>query len=92
MMEGNTIEASREWHWALQANDYLIISYNENPLRLYHRLEIAMENGHWRGSADHFCAPDTYSGAYKFEKNKILIDQKITGPKKDYSVSSLFER
>jgi len=90
--DGNSITASREWCWTYTPVNQLTISYNENPLRLYHQLSMGIENEIWTGEATHLCIPDTYFGQYEFSEDQIRIEQKISGPKKNYIVSSLFER
>lgn len=90
--DGNTITATREWHWAYAPESQLTISYNESPLRLYHQLSLNIKNQICCGEATHLCTPDTYIGEYEFSENQIRIEQKISGPKKDYRVRSLFER
>jgi len=84
--------ASRQWHWAYTSENQLIISYNETPLRLYHQLNLNIENEIWIGDATHLCTPDTYVGQYEIQANQIIIRQIIKGPKKDYTAASQYKR
>ena len=91
LADGNRINANRTWIWE-QDGSVLSIFFDENPVRLYHRFAPIMEDGIWCGAALHHCSPDNYEGRYRFLPNVIEIDQKITGPKKDYSISTRYSR
>ena len=86
----SVINAERRWLWELKAPDQLEIYYDEQPARLYHLVVLANVDGIWRGTASHLCEPDTYAGMYKFGDGEFQIDQTVTGPRKDYSISSIY--
>jgi hypothetical protein len=57
--------------------------------RFFH--EARLEGG--RAEVAHDCAPDLYCGRYRFETlDRWFLSWRITGPRKDLMISSLFLR
>lgn len=89
--DGNLISATRQWIWKF-SDDGLQIFFDEEPLRLYHQLRPTESGGTWTAEGYHDCAPDIYSGEYRFSLNKITIRQDVMGPRKDYQIISNYSR
>lgn len=87
---GHQVEANRSWVWQMKTPEVLEIFYDENPLRSYHYLKLRFENDVWIGEAIHHCSPDVYEGFYQFSDDSFLIRQKVSGPKKDYTMETVY--
>lgn len=92
IQHGSIVSASRNWIWEYNPYCELVIAYAEEPLRVYHSVMLKFSEHKWYGSADHLCSPDTYKGEYIICKNQIEINQTVSGPKKSYTLSSLYTR
>lgn len=89
---GQIIQASRNWYWHLVNTDTLEITYDEALIEDYHLIQLSKVDTSLIGSAHHLCGADHYSGDYQFLENRFEIIQTIKGPKKDYTVSSIYSK
>ena len=88
---GASVFATRAWVWHLVSGMVLDINYDETPLRPYHHLKIEPEGaGLWQAAASHLCGDDTYDGHYTFSDGRIVVDHTVRGPKKDYSMRTVY--
>lgn len=92
LSESNVIDATRRWVWRLAESSQLNIFFDESPLRLYHQLELVIESNRATGTANHVCGDDIYAGKYQISETSIKIHQTVSGPKKDYSILSKYDR
>ncbi len=92
--DGPPMNAARSWHWELEGENQLKISYDEDPPRLYHALSLQLnEDGSlWVGQDLHLCEPDEYDGEYILGEKKLESIQTVSGPNKAYRVHSIFQR
>lgn len=86
------IPASRSWLWEVRRNNLLDIFYDEEPPRPYHSVPVKYIGKEFSGEADHLCDRDLYSGSYTIAKDRIEIAHRVSGPKKDYRLVSVFSR
>ncbi len=91
MTDGNLVSAHRRWIWQEEQGD-LRIFFDESPLRLYHGFRPILKGQNWFGTGKHICQPDTYVGEYQMSADRMEIRQSISGPKKDYSIVSVYRR
>lgn len=91
LADGGSVPASRNWVWRFEEGS-LEIFFDEEPLRLYHEVELIAEADCWRGEASHDCPPDIYRGEYLFRHDAIMVEQTVLGPRKDYRIISEFSR
>lgn len=67
----------------------IVIYFNENPPRLFHRLEF-INHSHAYGS--HLCQCDLYEAFFHFESlEKFTIQYIVKGPQKDHSILTYFK-
>ncbi|MEO0909499.1 MAG: DUF6314 family protein [Pseudomonadota bacterium] len=88
------MNAARSWHWEVSDENQLKISYDENPPRLYHALNLQFVEARrtWVGQDLHLCEPDEYDGDYILGEKKLESIQTVSGPNKAYRVHSIFQR
>jgi hypothetical protein len=86
------ISASRNWYWHLSNDNALEITYDEARFKDYHHIYFGKHEDGWRGTAQHLCGADLYSGEYKFFEGRFEITQTIKGPKKGYVISSIYSK
>ena len=86
------IPAARTWYWHLCDGEVLEVTYDKARLEDYHLVNLERSGACWHGKAKHLCGSDLYSGEYSFNVNGFAIIQTVKGPKKDYSVKSVYLR
>lgn len=80
-------EARRDYRFVIEAVDRFSVFFADG--RLFHSAEVA----HGQASVSHDCAPDLYRGRYRFlGEARWWLSWRITGPRKDLVISSLFVR
>jgi hypothetical protein len=102
ILPGNKrLRAGRSWQWVLpdgNGNAYCLeIRYPaERGGTLYHQLKLMpVDNSGefiWQGAARHVCRDDLYDGDYELARDRMRIRHRITGPNKDQTVDSLYQR
>ena len=65
----------------------------------FHQINLLPPSAHspWQATSNHFCTPDTYDVAYEFHfqgsnLNTFKISYEVKGPRKDYSMSTVYTR
>lgn len=86
------ILAERTWHWHLCDGEVLEVTYDEARLETYHLVKLVRYEKDWHGKAQHLCGSDLYCGEYSFYENGFEITQTVKGPKKDYTVRSVYSK
>lgn len=89
---GESLSASRHWLWRLTGDVVFEVFFDEDPPRSYHAVHLQEHMDGWKGSADHLCVDDRYLGAYLFTNDRIVIEQSIKGPKKDYEIQTVYSK
>ncbi|EJT49018.1 hypothetical protein A1Q1_01929 [Trichosporon asahii var. asahii CBS 2479] len=89
LADGNEFSAHKEYVFERAASGFNVY-FAETPLRLFHGITLASDGRSLRGSANHWCQPDTYESQYVFrEDGTFTVEHKVRGPHKDYvSVTS----
>ncbi|KAA9159647.1 hypothetical protein FPZ12_019985 [Amycolatopsis acidicola] len=88
--DGQVLEVYREYHYRLEDQQIRICFAEPGPPRTLHVLRPGST-----GSASdvHLCGPDTYTGHYEFTgEDTFTVRMRVTGPHKDYSILSGYER
>lgn len=86
------IPAARTWYWHLCDGDMLEVTYDEARDEKYHLIGLEYSKTGWQGKAQHLCGSDLYSGDYAFFEERFEITQTVKGPKKDYTVLSIYSK
>ncbi len=80
-------EAQRTYRFVIDGDHRFSVFFADG--RIFHRAEITAGTA-W---ACHDCAPDTYHGRYRFsEPDRWSLSWRITGPRKDLVISTVFSR
>ena len=80
-------EARRDYRFVIEGDHRFSVFFADG--RFFHRANVA------KGVAavTHDCAPDTYRGRYRFpDRDRWSLSWRITGPRKDLVISTLFSR
>lgn len=89
---GKELDAHREYRFE-RAADGFAVYFEEEPLRLFHRIRIVRDTDALAGSATHLCTPDTYDSSYRFlVDGSFTIRHTVRGPRKDYVSTTAFKR
>jgi hypothetical protein len=90
---GHTGDAFREYHYLLDPDGTIRVCYVEPNTfgRTLHALHL--DGTVTEAVATHLCGADTYVGRYAFAlPDRFTIDMDVSGPAKDYSTHTVFER
>jgi hypothetical protein len=80
-------EARRDYRFMIEGDRSFSVFFLDG--RLFHRAEIDAGTA----AVAHDCAPDTYRGRYRFPApDRWSLSWRITGPRKDLVISTLFSR
>ncbi|WP_187431256.1 hypothetical protein ROLI_027830 [Roseobacter fucihabitans] len=81
MAHATPMQAERRYHWGPDLDIYF------EDGRFFHRVPAA------GGDARHWCDPDTYDVTYDFTKwPRFKVIWRVVGPKKSYTLASLYHR
>jgi hypothetical protein len=74
--------------------DGFSVWFDAEPLRLFHTIVLdGAEGGVRTGAAEHLCRNDLYLSSYSLEPDgRFTIRHRVTGPNKDYTVTTLYTR
>ncbi len=92
-LNGSSHRVYREYVYKLEKGVISVFFY-EKPLRLFHHLEVADASDYpITARGVHLCGCDQYDAIYQFEgPDKFSLKYLIQGPKKDYSIFTIFEK
>lgn len=89
---GKEFDAHREYRFE-RAPDGFTVHFEEEPLRLFHRVRIVSDADDFVGTATHLCMPDSYESSYCFVADgSYMIRHRVRGPRKDYVSTTMFTR
>ena len=92
LADGSELDAHREYRFERAAGGFAVY-FEEEPLRLFHRIRIMRDADALAGSATHLCTPDTYESTYRFlVDGSFTIRHTVRGPRKDYVSATVFRR
>lgn len=92
LADGKEFDAHREYRFERSAHGFEVY-FEEEPLRLFHRIGLAFNAGALVGSAAHLCAPDIYTSSYRFlVDGSFTIRHTVRGPRKSYVSATVFKR
>jgi hypothetical protein len=92
LADGRELDAHREYRFE-RAADGFAVYFEEQPLRLFHRIWIVRDADALAGSAAHLCTPDTYDSNYRFlGDGSFTIRHTVRGPRKAYVSATVFRR
>ena len=90
--DGRELAAERRYVFAPRPAGFAVY-FAETPLRLFHEVELTLANGTLTGHARHLCAADLYRSRYEFlPDGRFAIHHEVSGPRKDYSLSTSYAR
>jgi hypothetical protein len=79
--------AHQSYHWDIRENGLIEVRFKDG--RLFHQLDLT--NG--SAAVDHQCTADQYRGEFRLAtQNRWVTLWRITGPRKDLTLISLFRR
>ena len=80
-------EARQKYLFVIESNHAFSVFFGDG--RFFHRAEIVADTA----LVFHDCAPDHYNGRYRFpDMNHWSLSWRITGPRKDRVISTMFSR
>ncbi|MEU0469249.1 MULTISPECIES: DUF6314 family protein [Amycolatopsis] len=86
---GQVLDVYREYHYRLEPGQIRICFAEPGPPRTLHVLRLDQA----AASDVHLCGRDTYAGHYEFpDENRFTVRMRVTGPEKDYSIETVYER
>lgn len=92
---GQCFNAYREYHYRLQSREWAVY-FSERPAALLHSLTFkipSFERAPLVAEGMHRCSEDYYTARYEFyDSNRFHLSYRVTGPLKDYIITTLFER
>lgn len=68
------------------------VYFDEAKPRLFQTIRLAQINGIAVGEGFHACPPDLYRSRYWLEEGAVRIEHVVSGPRKDYTISSTLTR
>lgn len=68
------------------------VYFDEKLPRLFQTIRLAQINGISVGEGFHSCPPDIYRSRYWLEEGVVRIEHVVSGPRKDYTISSTLTR
>ena len=87
MLPGVRTEAQQSYRFVIESDHGFSVFFADG--RFFHRAEIVME----AACVAHDCAPDAYCGRYRFPgRDRWSLSWRITGPRKDLVISTVFSR
>ncbi len=95
---GQTVEVSQNYEYEYEKNTDSIKAYfaaDSKKNLFFHQLSFSAEDETLiEATGTHYCDPDTYEANYKFDADnkKFTLIYFVTGPKKNYISSTIFER
>jgi Family of unknown function (DUF6314) len=91
-----TLACHREYMYCYQCeSDAIFIYFIEDGEtdRLFHTLQFSLAKGISTAAGIHLCKQDTYHVTYKtVDENAFEISYSVKGPKKDYTLYTVFKR
>ena len=87
--DGEHFQVYRDYLYRYK-NDRISVFFAEKTERLFHVLEFRDAT---TAVARHICSSDVYDATYKFRlEDEFELSYRVKGPKKDYSITTLFTR
>lgn len=83
----------REYVYELH-DDKIVIYYNDphRPKDILHELAFREDDGSLRAEHCHVCAQDCYDIEFRVGKDRLDVNYRVKGPKKDYTLHSVLTR
>ena len=89
------IDVSKEYIFRYIGNN-ISVFFKEQPERFFYTLEfenLSEIDKVITAKAEHLCIKDTYKAYYKFfDNNKFELSYQVKGPKKDYIMTTMYDR
>jgi hypothetical protein len=96
LINGEKLSAERKYIYELSPKDGLLYIYYNDPWRqgdTLHCLEFARRGTRIVASHKHKCGDDVYAVTFEMiTSESIEINYQVTGPKKNYTIQSMFTR
>jgi hypothetical protein len=73
-------------------NDGFAVYFAGEPRRLFHEIVLHDDGGALVGEATHLCGADTYVSTYHFGADSFTITHRVTGSRKNYTMTTLYTR
>ena len=88
---GAKFNGHQHYIYRLENENKLNVYFNDGR-RLFHSVELIDSENGYEHKASHYCQPDTYSTSYFFSDSGFQIDHRVNGPKKDYTLRTIYRR
>lgn len=87
-----SFRAGRRYVFAPREHGFAVY-FDGVPRRLFHEVDLHRDAaGALTGSATHLCGADTYCSTYWFETDRLEIEHRVSGPRKNYVMTTLYTR
>lgn len=89
--EGKTLTTSNHWQWSRTAEGiHLYHRRREEPVLLA-ELTASAADGSFHSQSPHLCGADVYALRLEIKPDSLLLNWRITGPKKDECISTRYD-
>ena len=90
MPEGSIFTAYMKYVYRFH-NEKISVHFADD--RFFHALQFHLESDPLTATAQHLCVCDTYQATYTFfERNRFQLLYEVQGPKKNYTIKTLFTK
>lgn len=92
----HTFKVYREYFYCYMKNQiHVFHAENNKPTNLLHTLEFITNSKATfplQAQAHHVCSQDSYQALYSFFATQFQLQYKVKGPKKNYTITTIFDR
>lgn len=91
--EGKRFDARQRYRYRLAEGQVQVLKQEDSDWIVMHKLDFVMENDVATSAHIHLCGQDNYATVYRIDFSGFWkVSYTVNGPKKDYSISTVYDR
>jgi len=91
--EGQRFDAKQSYRYRLSEGQLQVLKREASDWIVMHDLDFRNDDGIATASHRHLCGQDDYATVYRVDlSGNLEVDYRVSGPKKDYRIHSLYTR